>query len=292
MQFLTSEFSIFTLATYISDHKLIKATLEFTPDRIVQNEHKVRNLKNLDMEKFMDTLHLPEICKLETVELIWTEFCTNIQSGLDTSAPLKSIKMGTKNNKLWYDNDLRQQRRKVKNGEGIFRKYGEQHQWQAFKSEGNKYSRMLIDVKTKFFQNKISENKKDKKVLYNIVSSTIGANTENPMLPGNSNIEIVNSFANFFINKIQNIRDKLETYSHFEPIHKDITIPLNCFREISKEELVKLVNSLDTKSCELDPLPAWFIKKNLEEFLDVLLKLVNTSLTNSEYISDWKLAIL
>ena len=86
---------------------------------------------------------------------------------------------------------------------------------------------MLIDAKTKFFQDKISENKKDKKVLYNIVSSTIGANTGNPMPPGNSKIEIVNSFANFFINKIQNIHDKLEIYSHFEPIHKDVPIPLN-----------------------------------------------------------------
>ena len=151
---------------------------------------------------------------------------------------------------------------------------------------------MLIDAKTKFFQDKISENKKDKKVLYNIVSSTIGVNTENPMPPGNSNIEVANSFANFFINKIQNIHDKLEIYSHFEPIHKDIPIPLNCFHEISKEELVKLVNSLHIKSCELDPLPIWFIKENLEEFLDVLLKLVNTSLTNSEFISDWKIAIL
>ena len=101
-------FNIHT-GTYISDHKLIEAILEFTPDRIVQNECKVRNLKNRDMDKFMDTLHLPAICKLETVELIWTEFCTNIQSGLDTCAPLKSIKMGTKNNKSWYNNDLRQQ---------------------------------------------------------------------------------------------------------------------------------------------------------------------------------------
>ena len=64
-------FNIHT-GTYISDHKLIEAILEFTPDRIVQNECKVRNLKNLDMKKIMDTLHLPEICKLETVELIWT----------------------------------------------------------------------------------------------------------------------------------------------------------------------------------------------------------------------------
>ena len=99
-------FNIHT-GTYISDHKLIEAILEFTPDRIVQNEHKVRNLKNVDMKKFMDTLRLPEICKLETVELIWTEFCTNIQSRLDTCALLKSIKMGSKNNKSWYDNDLR-----------------------------------------------------------------------------------------------------------------------------------------------------------------------------------------
>ena len=52
------------------------------------------------------------------------------------------------------------------------------------------------------------------------------------------------------------------------------------------------MNSLHTKSCELDPLPTWFIKENLEEFLDVLLKLVNTSLTNGEFILDWKLAIL
>ena len=86
-------FNIHT-GTYISDHKLIEAILEFTPDRIVQNECKVRNLKNLDMKKFMDTLIYLKFANLKFLLnwfLIWTEFCTNIQSGWENVFPARHL---------------------------------------------------------------------------------------------------------------------------------------------------------------------------------------------------------
>ena len=55
---------------------------------------------------------------------------------------------------------------------------------------------------------------------------------------------------------------------------------------------MEIINSLQTKSCELDVLPSYMIKENLELFIHIIRKIVNASLREGYFHSDWKKAVL
>ena len=67
------------------------------------------------------------------------------------------------------------------------------------------------------------------------------------------------------------------------------------FREIEplqETEVIKIVKSMATKSCEMDVLPTTLLKDNLDHLICLLTKLVNTSLTQGVYAKSWKTAII
>ena len=47
--------------------------------------------------------------------------------------------------------------------------------------------------------------------------------------------------------------------------------------KISDEEVRKIVMDMPTKSCGLDPLPTWFMKRCIDHVLPLLTKIINYS---------------
>ena len=58
------------------------------------------------------------------------------------------------------------------------------------------------------------------------------------------------------------------------------------------EEVRKLIASHSNKSCELDPVPTWLLKKCLQELLPLLTALINKSLSTSIFPKECKNAII
>ena len=46
---------------------------------------------------------------------------------------------------------------------------------------------------------------------------------------------------------------------------------------VSDSEVKKLIKSLPSKHCKLDPIPTWLLKDTLDELLPVITKLFNLS---------------
>ena len=67
---------------------------------------------------------------------------------------------------------------------------------------------------------------------------------------------------------------------------------MNSFTSIEKSTVMKLILKLQTKSCELDELPTYFIKEHLDSFIDILTKIVNKFLMDGVFAIRWKTAIL
>ena len=118
-----------------------------------------------------------------------------------------------------------------------------------------------------------------------IINKLTGNSLENPLPP---NVE----FANYFINKIQVIRDNLDCYDKYEPPLRPIQNKLTKFRRIDRAELKSIVMHLKTKSCKLDGIPTRFIKKIFDNFTPVLGLIVNCSLESGDFDASWKMAIL
>ena len=55
------------------------------------------------------------------------------------------------------------------------------------------------------------------KTLYKIIINITGTKEDNPMPPGNSDTEIAQGFAKYFVEKIDKIRDKFECVPPYSP---------------------------------------------------------------------------
>ena len=64
------------------------------------------------------------------------------------------------------------------------------------------------------------------------------------------------------------------------------------FRPMEDKDVHKVIMSLKTKTCELDPVPTTIFKMLLPEILPLITKIVNLSLCQGQFIQAWKMAIV
>ena len=105
---------------------------------------------------------------------------------------------------------------------------------------------------------------------------------------------MANNFADIFIQKIQKIRDSLEHNPTYDP-SKSITRlreVLSKFREVSEDEVKKIIKGMATKSCESDPMPTLLLKQILQAVIPTIMKIMNVLLRDGIFPSNWKTAIV
>ena len=70
------------------------------------------------------------------------------------------------------------------------------------------YRDMFKKAKTEAVSNKVTECGNDTKKPYKIVNNILGTNREKPLPPNDD--KLADDFANYFIGKMQNIKDQLD----------------------------------------------------------------------------------
>ena len=111
------------------------------------------------------------------------------------------------------------------------------------------------------------------------------------MPPTEDENKLADKFADYFMDKIKKIRESLKDHENFKPSFKCVP-KFNTFRNLSEDEIKKLINQLQTKSCELDILPTKVLKLFLKELLPTITQLVNLSLAQGVFPFKWKQAIV
>ena len=92
-------------------------------------------------------------------------------------------------------------------------------------------------------------------------------------------MSLADQFASFFTNKIKKIRDTFAPSGTEYEVHPPSDPPkITVFRNVSEDEVGKIIKSSPTKSCLLDPWPTFLIKECIDVLLPSLTKLVNCSL--------------
>ena len=146
---------------------------------------------------------------------------------------------------------------------------------------------MLRKIRTDKITEKVTECAGSTKKLYSLVSYLTGLEIENPMLPGKMDGKLAEEFAEYFMQKIKTIRDGLE----YHPLYtlRDTGIPeLETFKQVSESDVKQVISKMKTKSCELDILPTFKLKELIEDFQPIITKIVNLSLAEGKFPSDWK----
>ena len=157
--------------------------------------------------------------------------------------------------------------------EGTYHRYKTNTSWQNFRKQKQIYRTMLKKAKIEAVSNKVTECGNDTKKLYKIVNNILGTNKEKPLPPNNDKNKLADAFANYFIGKIQKIRDQLDQYGKYIPWHKEIPT-LSQFNPVTIE-VARLISSMATKSCELDAIPTSVLKQIMPSIVHTITKIIN-----------------
>ena len=155
-----------------------------------------------------------------------------------------------------------------------------------------KHMKLIHAVGSEFYHLKFKQHKGDNKELYKLVSILTGSTMENKLPDHDNNDVICEELANFFLNKIERIRETLSGYELYECERSDVPFPMSDFKPMDKYFVCKTVLKLHSKPCKLDIIPTKLVKATLDYFIYAYTKIVNLLLKMGEFYDGWKSALL
>ena len=124
-----------------------------------------------------------------------------------------------------------------------------------------------------------------KNILFSVINSITNNRKINPLPVHNLQEEIANVFADFFIGKIQTVRDELSSAEGFKPQVNNIP-QFKQFSPLKMEEVQKEIMSMKNKSCELNVIPTNLLKEILPSCIEAITHIINTSLTKGIFVNN------
>lgn len=101
-------------------------------------------------------------------------------------------------------------------------------------------------------------------------------------------LELVNRFSGFFMDKIKALRSKLDVVppsSLLSPLHKQPSLySLSAFEAISMQVVRKSIMAVPSKSHSLDPLPMSLLKEVTDVLLPSTTSIVNCSVESVKFL--------
>ncbi len=162
----------------------------------------------------------------------------------------------------------------------------------AYTKQKNAVNNMIEKEKRQHWLSLVSEAKGDQKKLFSIVRTLTGDDRSNPLPPHSSESALANEFAEFFSNKIQTIRCVLDSGDPIplsvQVVDKPCLQRLSQFTPVTEKDVQELIRKSPTKSCGLDPLPTWLLKKCCDELVPIITQIINMSLTEGTFPEDFK----
>ena len=295
-----------------SDHFLVSFTIpiffdrDFTCPRVAK---EVREFSKIDPEAFKNDIQLmmPKPTIMTSLDEAVCTYDSVLTDLLDKHAPVKVIKVKEKESP-WWNGACSDARREKRRAERMFKKHRSSNELRQQYMEKKVDAAIIIDRnRNNYYTKKLSEAVGDSKATYKIVNTLWDKEHTSIKLPkGCSNEENANNLKNFFHNKVAKIYSDIEqSQSRDEDVHVSSSsnncstnndVPQNCtakhFKLLLSTDLEKILKSMGTKSCCLDPIPTWLVKNCLPELLPMILLIVNMSLQYGEFPNSLKTAVV
>ena len=232
---------------------IIHVVLEVPKDNLKQNTIIYRKFSSINRSEFVDDLQL-DYSDINDVDDLVNAFEDITKSAIDKHAPEKTKTVVVRPRNIWYTPEVKQLKREVRRQERRWKSNITEEQWRILKDLKRKYRNLLKKTKSEVLNAEVIESKGNTKRLFQLFNKMTGKNRHNPMPEGRSDQELAESFADFFMNKIQNIRDTLNDIPAYEPTSQ-ASCSLSKFHPLTSEQVKEIIISLSTKSCELDVIP-------------------------------------
>ena len=125
----------------------------------------------------------------------------------------------------------------------------------------------------------VGRQQEHNKALFRITHSLLSDNHKEQLSNCKGDRILANQFACFFEDNIERIRKNFIIHNHSDETPN--TIPhLRDLNPASCEEVQEVILSSPNKTCDLDPMPTWLMKKCIDQLLLIITGIINSSITS------------
>ena len=281
----------------ISDHSAIHFKLSVEKPATQQKTILYRNWKKVDIDQFSSDLTSTflQTSSPDTVTDLVHLYNTTLTVLTNKHAPLKKKTVKIKLSAQWYNGTIDKEKKKRRYFEKRYRTTYSPEDYAQYEAQCHVVNNLLETSKQNFYREKINEHSGNQKELFKVLNKLLNRKCE-PQYPAHdSTEELANRFVEYFTSKITNIRNDIEQFQKqslqtTDDIETDAVFKE--FEPVGEHEVEKLVFQSATKSCSLDPIPTWILKKCLGSLLPVITQIINLSLSTSVMPDELKHAIL
>ena len=133
---------------------------------------------------------------------------------LNKHAPLKEkVVVELPTQQQWITEDILAAKQERHKSEKIYRKTGLKSDRETYRRSCEKVKDLRCKAKAKYYQDKVEQCEGDQKKLFEIVDSLLGRGKCKSLPPNEDAFSLAEAFSEFFITKIQKIRDILSELS-------------------------------------------------------------------------------
>ena len=281
-----------TTDCYFSDHAIIEFLLSIPKPPITKIKTQSRSLSKINTQLFKDDLVsvMSDILKLEDHHMA-LEYNNRLTALLNKHAPLITKSSVVRPRVAWFDSEAKDLKRKTRNHLHKWIRSKDPLDHTRYKLARNAYRQHLDDNKRQHFTDAIQAANGDPKKLFSITLNLMGKIVDNPLPSCNSDVELAEDFASFFINKIECIRTALVSNPPYTP-SANIATEFPSFEPLSDASVAKIIRNSKPTTCLLDPLPTKLVKEYSHIFTPVITKIVNNSLSSAQFYNEWKTAVV
>ena len=219
-------------------------------------------------------------------------YSAGLQRVLDQHAPLTNRKVANRPSAPWRTDSVRKAKRELRQAERKWRSSGLTVYKELYSAKLIVYTASVRKAKRQYYNDVIC-NCPSSKQLYNVTNQLLGR-TKKSSLPNNiPTSDLPDTFCQFFNNKIEQIRNDIDTQSADPPVFEPFTGSKFCdFEPVTEASMLELILKTASKSCKLDPIPTSLTKQYLDALVPVITKIINTSLTTGIVPDCFKSAIV
>ena len=252
---------------------------------------RFRETKSMDHVGFSKSvkvgLELSNISSSTSFEASISSYNSVLKSALDTYAPLKEKVIKDVATASWFDEGYRDLRKKRRNAEKLWRKTKLHVHELEFRRLRKETTALAKTKKKSHCRTKIDEARGNQKRLYSVLWDITGQK-EPPCFPDMSDQENANQFAQYFIDKVEGIRQNIESnktvngsqyYTSTSPVFDNQNGYLDTFELSSDLEITEIISEHGFKCSFTDPLPADVLKCHVNFLIPIWTSLVNLSLS-------------
>ena len=267
-----------------SDHNLINCTINCEKPKTIKVSCTVRNVKGIDSTSFTNDLSasLGDLDFDEgSVNEMLGKFDSSILNVLDSHAPSEQRTRSIRPGPPWFDDEISDARRKRRQRERKWLKSKNVIDHDAYVEQNKATTKLIQRAKENYYQEQLETS--NSRNMFATMNKLL--NNVNKQLPDYGDLnEMCDSFARFFTGKVSKIRKDLDSVTNsVSPDNKPLEycqnvlpkLSFSSFKQVTDEDVYKLVMSLPVKSCVLDSIPLWLFKDNIEILCEPLTSIIN-----------------